>query len=175
MPHPSRFHLPTQARNSTCLSCSGGVRRGPQRGRFCRDGVIVRAAKRNPERSRRIFRQSNPAEQYVFALPATARFSYPVYQLATCCPRPSPFIRFSHTPKERSLLSSGTRAPYLKFCCCYCMLWWADFEVLRSLRMKYFRLCWFILGALVLCSLPVAAQVSTGAQPMGSFSRRGQT
>jgi RHS repeat-associated protein len=36
--------------------------------------------------------------------------------------------------------------------------------------MKYFRLCWFILGALVLSSCPVAGQVSTGAQPMGSFS-----
>jgi RHS repeat-associated protein len=35
---------------------------------------------------------------------------------------------------------------------------------------KYFRLCWFILGALVLSSCPVASQVSTGAQPMGSFS-----
>ncbi|MGZ7101226.1 MAG: RHS repeat domain-containing protein [Candidatus Angelobacter sp.] len=36
--------------------------------------------------------------------------------------------------------------------------------------MKYLRLCWFILGALVLSSCPVAGQVSTGAQPMGSFS-----
>jgi RHS repeat-associated protein len=36
--------------------------------------------------------------------------------------------------------------------------------------MRYFRYCLLVFGALVLCSLPVAGQVSTGAQPMGSFS-----
>jgi len=36
--------------------------------------------------------------------------------------------------------------------------------------MRYFRPCLLALGALVLSSLPVAGQVSTGAQPMGSFS-----
>lgn len=36
--------------------------------------------------------------------------------------------------------------------------------------MKCLRLCWVILGALVLLSCPVAGQVSTGAQPLGSFS-----
>ena len=36
--------------------------------------------------------------------------------------------------------------------------------------MQYFRVCLLVIGALVLASLPVGAQVSTGAQPMGSFS-----
>lgn len=36
--------------------------------------------------------------------------------------------------------------------------------------MKYLRLCWVVVCALLLSSCPVAGQVSTGAQPLGSFS-----